>query len=166
MRDKVAEFDEDYKNAGERFLGFFLSFIGYAGPFLLVLWVGTDLGRFFESTIRRNTHDEPAKVAYLCTLEREQRELEQLERGEWPDWTTHTRRTSSTTTLEARRRMADWCLKEVLKAILPALPKYVRVIVQSCLDLREHIWSVEYMNAYFEAQEKASPVCLAASDSL
>lgn len=51
MRDKVAEFDEDYKNAGERILGFFMSFIGYAGPFFLVLWVGTDLGRFFESTM-------------------------------------------------------------------------------------------------------------------
>lgn len=51
MREKVAEFDEDYKDAGERILGFFMSFIGYAGPFLLVLWVGTDLGRFFESTM-------------------------------------------------------------------------------------------------------------------
>src|SRR5579872_2713520 len=37
MRDKVAEFDEDYKDAGERLLGFFMSFIGYIGPFLLVL---------------------------------------------------------------------------------------------------------------------------------
>src|SRR3954467_15105101 len=27
MRDKVAEFDEDYKNAGERVLGFFMSLI-------------------------------------------------------------------------------------------------------------------------------------------
>jgi hypothetical protein len=51
MRDKVAEFDEDYKNAGERILGFFMSLIGYTGPFLLVVWVGTDLGRFFESTM-------------------------------------------------------------------------------------------------------------------
>lgn len=51
MRDKVAEFDEDYKDAGERFLGFFMSLIGYVGPFLLVLWIGTDLGRFFESTM-------------------------------------------------------------------------------------------------------------------
>ncbi len=51
MRDKVAEFDEDYKDLGERLLGGFAQLIGYVGPFLLVLWVGSDLGKFFAPTM-------------------------------------------------------------------------------------------------------------------
>lgn len=51
MRDKVAEFDEDYKDVGERILGGFTQFIGYLGPFLLMAWIGADLGTFFTSTM-------------------------------------------------------------------------------------------------------------------
>jgi len=47
MRDKVAEFDEDYKGIGERFLGFFMQIVGYVGPFALVLWIGSDLGKYY-----------------------------------------------------------------------------------------------------------------------
>jgi hypothetical protein len=47
MRDKVAEFDEDYKGIGERFLGFFMQLVGYIGPFALVLWIGSDLGKYY-----------------------------------------------------------------------------------------------------------------------
>lgn len=47
MRDKVAEFDEDYKGIGERFLGFFMQIVGYLGPFALVLWIGSDLGKYY-----------------------------------------------------------------------------------------------------------------------
>ena len=47
MRDKVAEFDEDYKGLGERFLGFFMQVVGYIGPFALVLWIGSDLGKYY-----------------------------------------------------------------------------------------------------------------------
>jgi hypothetical protein len=47
MRDKVADMDEDYKDAGERVLGFFIQFVGYICPFLLVLWIGSDLGKYF-----------------------------------------------------------------------------------------------------------------------
>lgn len=47
MRDKVAEMDEDYKDAGERILGFFVQIVGYLGPFLFVAWVGSDLGKYF-----------------------------------------------------------------------------------------------------------------------
>src|SRR5204863_4670044 len=47
MRDKVAEFDEDYKGMGERFLGFFMQVVGYLGPFALVLWIGSDLGKYY-----------------------------------------------------------------------------------------------------------------------
>src|SRR2546429_1621286 len=47
MRDKVAEFDEDYKSIGERFLGFFMQLVGYVGPFALVLWIGSDLGKIY-----------------------------------------------------------------------------------------------------------------------
>lgn len=47
MRDKVAEFDEDYKGIGERFLGFFMQLVGYIGPFVLVLWIGSDLGKYY-----------------------------------------------------------------------------------------------------------------------
>jgi hypothetical protein len=47
MRDKVAEMDEDYKDAGERVLGFFVQLVGYLGPFLLMAWVGSDLGKYF-----------------------------------------------------------------------------------------------------------------------
>jgi hypothetical protein len=51
MRDKVAEFDEDYKDIGERVLGGFTQFIGYVGPFLLMLWIGSDLGKFFTASM-------------------------------------------------------------------------------------------------------------------
>lgn len=51
MRDKVAEFDEDYKDIGERVLGGFTQFIGYMGPFLLMAWIGSDLGKFFAPTM-------------------------------------------------------------------------------------------------------------------
>lgn len=47
MRDKVAEFDEDYKGMGERFLGFFMQVVGYLGPFALVVWIGSDLGKYY-----------------------------------------------------------------------------------------------------------------------
>ena len=47
MRDKLADFDEDYKDIGERLLGAFVQAVGYLGPFLLVLWVGSDLGKYF-----------------------------------------------------------------------------------------------------------------------
>jgi hypothetical protein len=51
MRDKVAEFDEDYKGMGERILGFFMQLVGYVGPFVLVVWIGSDLGKYFEDTM-------------------------------------------------------------------------------------------------------------------
>lgn len=51
MRDKVAEFDEDYKDIGERVLGGFTQFIAYVGPFLLMAWIGSDLGKFFAPTM-------------------------------------------------------------------------------------------------------------------
>jgi len=47
MRDKVAEFDEDYRNVGERLLGFFMQLVGYFGPFALVIWIGSDLGKYY-----------------------------------------------------------------------------------------------------------------------
>jgi hypothetical protein len=47
MRDKLADFDEDYKDIGERLLGAFVQAVGYLGPFLLVIWVGSDLGKYF-----------------------------------------------------------------------------------------------------------------------
>jgi DNA-binding ferritin-like protein len=47
MRDKVADMDEDYKDAGERVLGFFIQLVGYVFPFLFVIWVGSDLGKYF-----------------------------------------------------------------------------------------------------------------------
>jgi hypothetical protein len=51
MRDKVAEFDEDYKDIGERLLGGFVQLVGYLGPFLLMAWIGSDLGEFFTATM-------------------------------------------------------------------------------------------------------------------
>lgn len=47
MRDTVAEFDEDYKGIAERLLGFFMQLVGYLGPFALVLFVGSDLGKYY-----------------------------------------------------------------------------------------------------------------------
>jgi uncharacterized protein YjbJ (UPF0337 family) len=47
MRDKLADFDEDYKDIGERLLGAFTQAVGYLGPFLLMIWVGSDLGKYF-----------------------------------------------------------------------------------------------------------------------
>lgn len=95
----------------------------------------------------------------------EQRELQQLEAGQWPEWAKYTERTGPPP-LDTRRRCADWCLITVLKALLPTLPAHLRIPVQACLDLRERIWSEEYLNAYYDAQQKTSPACLAASDSL
>lgn len=47
MQDTVADFDEDYRNLGERLLGFFQQFAGYVVPFVMVAAVGNDLGRYF-----------------------------------------------------------------------------------------------------------------------
>jgi len=47
MRDTVAEYDEDYKGMGERILGFFMQLVGYIGPFALVVFVGSDLGKYY-----------------------------------------------------------------------------------------------------------------------
>jgi hypothetical protein len=47
MRDKLADFDEDYKDIGERLLGAFVQAVGYLGPFLLVIWIGSDLGKYY-----------------------------------------------------------------------------------------------------------------------
>ena len=47
MRDSVAEMDEDYKGIGDRVLGLFMQIVGYVGPFVIVVGVGTDLGKFY-----------------------------------------------------------------------------------------------------------------------
>lgn len=48
MRDKIEEFDEDYRNMGERLLGFFQLLAGYTIPFVMVVAVGNDLGMYFS----------------------------------------------------------------------------------------------------------------------
>lgn len=47
MQDTIAEYDEDYRNMGERMLGFFQQFAGYVVPFVMVVAVGNDLGSYF-----------------------------------------------------------------------------------------------------------------------
>jgi hypothetical protein len=47
LRDKLAEFDEDYRDIGERLLGFSCQIVGYLGPFMVALWVGMDLGKYY-----------------------------------------------------------------------------------------------------------------------
>lgn len=64
MRDKIADFDEDYKDIGERLLGFFVQLVGYVGPFALVLWVGNDLGNFFSAAM-----GEPSAHGLSYTIE-------------------------------------------------------------------------------------------------
>lgn len=64
MRDKIADFDEDYKDLGERFIGFFAQLVGYLGPFALVLWVGNDLGNFFAPAM-----GEPSAHGISYTIE-------------------------------------------------------------------------------------------------
>jgi len=68
--------------------------------------------------------------------------------------------------LREQRQCVDWQLCLLLCGLLPTLPQDVRAQVQACYDLREQVWSTEYMNAYHAAQKEASPSCLAASDSL
>jgi hypothetical protein len=110
------------------------------------------------------TNDRKEWVQWHLALE--QRELQQLEAGQWPQWAARPDRPQEIPLdLDLRRTYADWCLKCVLIALLPTLPKALRMAVQACLDLRERMWSMEYMNAYY-AQKKTSPECLAASDSL
>jgi hypothetical protein len=36
---------------GERLLGGFVQLVGYVGPFLLMVWIGSDLGKFFAPTM-------------------------------------------------------------------------------------------------------------------
>lgn len=102
----------------------------------------------------------------LCMwcLEHQHQELEQLEVGEWPAWCVEDR--STPPGLDIRRRYADWCLLAVLRALVPVVPRSLRGVVQTCLDMRERIWSSEYRSAYYHLREKASPECLPASDSL
>ena len=68
--------------------------------------------------------------------------------------------------LDKRRQYADWELCYLLRELIPTLPQTVREQVQACYDLREQVWSAEYAKDYYDAQEKASPSCLAAADSL
>jgi hypothetical protein len=108
------------------------------------------------------TNDQKERVQWHLALER--RELQQLEAGQRPPWAVRPDRPQEIP-LDLNRRCtyAEWCLKRVLIALLPTLPADLRTAVQACLDLREHIWSREYMNAYY-AQKETSPECLAASE--
>jgi hypothetical protein len=85
------------------------------------------------------------KQQMLHNLAYEQRCLERIEAGQDP----HAQ------TLSERSEQADWRLRFVLQDILPALPKEVRAGVQECLHINAHIWSLEYLQAYY-AQQKTS----------
>jgi hypothetical protein len=97
-------------------------------------------------------------------LDWEQHELHCIEAGEWPAWAQRPERTEPPD-LDTRRRYAEWCLKDALRALIPTLPKPLRVAVQACVDARERIWSEEYLTHYYErrdqAKQKASPESLA-----
>jgi hypothetical protein len=68
--------------------------------------------------------------------------------------------------LHERRECVDRHICYLLSGLISTLPKDVRTQVQACYDLREQVWSKEYMSNYYDAQKEASPLCLAASDSL
>lgn len=72
---------------------------------------------------------------------------------------------SSQLNLDDRWSQADWQICSLLKHLIPVLPESLREQVQACYDLREQVWSTEYMNAYYEAQrqaqQKTSPESLA-----
>lgn len=114
--------------------------------------------------------NEQKELARLALL-RKQQELQQLEQGQWPEWQTRLGH-GAIFSLDQRRMYADWCLGSILEALLPILPKDLRVIAQTCYNLRQHIWSLEYSQAYHvaidaaSAQKKASSECLPASNSL
>lgn len=67
--------------------------------------------------------------------------------------------------LEERRTCAGWRLEFILEQVAEALPATVRREVADCIAITKRVWSDEYRMAY-EAQQKASPSCLPASDSL
>jgi hypothetical protein len=90
------------------------------------------------------------------SLIRIQRHLQQIETGQDP----------KALDLSDRRMHASWQLGYALKAIVEVLPKDLRTSVQACLDVEARVWSVDYLDAYFTTQQKTSPVCLAAVDSL
>jgi hypothetical protein len=50
MRDTVADMDEDYKNLGERFMGFFMLFTGYVVPFAIMYGVALTIAIFFADS--------------------------------------------------------------------------------------------------------------------
>lgn len=101
--------------------------------------------------------DKEQKKLALGTINRKYQELQQLEAGQNPAWRT----CPDPPSLEERCMYADWNLKEVLRAILPALPKDLREAAQACFDLRNQIWSMEYLVAYRRAKKEASPDSLA-----
>jgi hypothetical protein len=68
--------------------------------------------------------------------------------------------------LHERRHCVDRHICYLLDHLISTLPKEVRAEVQACYNLREQVWSEEYMTSYYAEQEKASPSCLQASDSL
>lgn len=82
--------------------------------------------------------------------------LQCIEQGQHPD--AHT--------LEERRRYAAWQLEYLLEHVVEALPLPLREEVQACLDLNQRLWSSAYSAAYFQAQQKASPLCLPTEDPL
>ena len=75
-------------------------------------------------------------------------------------------RNERTLDLSERREQADWQMCYLLRNLIETLPQNIGAQVQACSDLRNHLWSEEYRRTYYAAQEKASPSCLQASDSL
>lgn len=96
------------------------------------------------------------KRVLLCHVEGVKTSLEDIEKGLNP----------SAQSLEDRRVSSGWRLEFLLEEVAIALPKDVRKAVEACIAITERVWSHEYSTTYATTQQKASPECLPASDSL
>lgn len=69
--------------------------------------------------------------------------------------------------LSKRREQADWELEYLFKHLAEFLPQALLPGIQACFDLNEHIWSNEYLEAFwaqFWAQKKARSESLATTN--
>lgn len=96
------------------------------------------------------THKEDARISIKVT----QDALQRIVDGH-----------SDAENLMQQRDFADWELCWLLRNLIPVLPNDLRAGVQTCCDLREQAWGRNPMDQS-HTQQKTSPVCLAATDSL
>lgn len=104
-------------------------------------------------------NSEQEKQVALRLIDQEHQDLLKLEAGRCPAWLRYHGAPDVPLSLEERWQYADWSMKNVLDAVLPILPPDLQTAAQTCLKIRNRIWSHEYRDAYYQRQneQESSP---------